>query len=218
VARDVAIQDGKIVIAGTQRDDLQITQTLAARFRANGSLDRGFARRGVSLRQYARGGAYSAFQALTVAAGGRLVLAGTAIPRAGGPQALVVELSRGGKPVRGFDGDGVAYVPATSSPGQFSNLEPYPGAYGVTLSGGDIVLAGIHDRRGTRELALWALRSNGSPDRRFGQQGHVYRNFSGEYAVLNGAADGRGGVLAVGEHYRPGDKPTGIVTRYGSPR
>jgi uncharacterized delta-60 repeat protein len=216
-AEDLAVRgDGKIVLAGSQRDNLQTTQVLAARLRANGSLDRRFGSRGAFIKQYAQGAAFSAFRALALGNGGRVLLAGTALTSAQGPEALVVELGAGGNPVGGFGRHGAVYLPASQNRDQHDQNH-LAGAYGVSLSGGDIVLGGFHDRLGLKDLALWALRSGGAVDKRFGSKGHVFRQYRESSSLAGVAAAGRY-VLGAGETGSLlSDATTGIVARYVGP-
>jgi uncharacterized delta-60 repeat protein len=221
VAEDVAVsRGGKIVIAGSQRDNLQVTVALAARLHANGALDRGFGGRGGFQRQLAKAGsAFSAFRSLALRKGGQVVLAGTAGSTQEGPEAVVVQLGNRGRPTRSFGGDGVVYLPATENPNQY-NPSPLAGAFGVGLQGADIVLAGFHDAQGLKELALWALKGNGRPDRRFGRGGHVFRRLGSDSAAFNGIAVSGAHLLAGGEAGAVlGGQSRGLVARYqGVPR
>lgn len=212
LANDVAVQrGGKIVVAGSQRHDLQRTKLLATRLRPDGRLDRGF---GLFVRQYARGASYSAAESLVLAPGGKVILAGTALSQRVGPMALAVRLNAGGSPDRGFGGDGAVYLPASRSHNQYS-FSPYAGAAGVVLSGPDIVLVGSHDDFGQSELAVWGLRANGSLDGGFGTNGRTFTDVNGLWTPLSAATDSRGRIVAVGEKYRPAERHRGIAVRYG---
>ena len=70
--------DGRIVLAGSQRHDLQTTNLLVARLRAGGGRDRSFSGDSVFLRQYAQDAAYSAAFDIALARRGKIVVAGAA--------------------------------------------------------------------------------------------------------------------------------------------
>jgi uncharacterized delta-60 repeat protein len=219
-ARAVAVQrDGRIVIAGTQRNDLQSTAALAARLRPGGSLDRSFGSRGLFLRQFARGAAYSSFEGLRLVRGRKLVLAGSALSGTQGPSALVVRLKRTGRPDRGFGGDGAVYIGASRSPGQYDAGDP-AGAGDVIAAGRKLVAAGCHDNFGIHSLAAWGLRSSGRTDRGFGSGGSTITGLGNQSACLSALAHGpKRRLIAAGSRRDiVGGTTTGVIAAYRPPR
>jgi uncharacterized delta-60 repeat protein len=192
--------DGRIVIAGSQRQGGQIVNVMVARFTPTGGLDSSFSG-GLFLHGYAVGAGYSAAKALVLQPDGKIVIAGTALDGSVGADALVARLTASGQPDTGFGpgGDGAVRLPATAHPYQYTQegVQPYPGALGVGLSGSDIVAAGYFDSFGVRQLALWALTGNGTPDTNFGSQGRTLALSGTQASAL--AVDPSGRLLAAGE-------------------
>jgi uncharacterized delta-60 repeat protein len=222
VANDVALSGGKIVVAGSQRDNLQTTNVLAARFNANGSPDPSFVGNsgipGLFVQQYARAAGYSAAHGVALQ-GNKLVLAGNAtngVDPDNGADALAIRLNPNGTPDGSFSGDGVVYLPATTHRDQYTSQPPLPGAHAVVLSGNAIVLGGYFDDLGKRRPALWALGRRGSPLGSFGQGGRVVTptgevDFA-ELLDLVGAPDGS--LFGVGDTVRAIAAPRGLAANY----
>lgn len=204
-ANAVAIDgDNKIALAGSQNVTGQAPAVLAARLYADGSQDATFAANpqaagytsvpGLFALQLAKEAGYSAAFDVAIDAGNRVLLGGSATVATEGSDAIAVRLTSAGAPDTSFSGDGVAYLQASEDKDQYSKPEPYPGAYGIVLGGNDVLLGGYHDVFGQKQLAVWALKGNGTPDTGFGSGGHSYRPFgasqSGELNALAIAADG----------------------------
>jgi uncharacterized delta-60 repeat protein len=220
LANSVAVQGQKIVIGGQQRNNLQTTNLLAARFNNDGTPDGGFGGNaglpGLFVQQYAKSGGYSAALGVVVDGQGRVVLGGGASNGSADPEgfdALAVRLRSNGTPDPGFSGDGVVYLPATSDKSQFNGVEPFPGAHGVVLSGNNIVLGGYFDARTEKQLAVWALSSAGAPVAGFGTAGRTVTPFQGG-AELNGLAAAPNVIYGVGDSSTLFDLPKGIAARY----
>ncbi len=180
IANSVALAGQKIVVGGQQRNDLQTTNVLAARFNANGSPDGSFGGNaglpGLFVQQYARGAAYSAAFEVGVDSAGRVVLAGAATNGSADPEgadAIVVRLRGNGTPDPAFSGDGIAYLPATTDKDQFTKQEPFPGASGMALVGNRVILGGYFDSLAQKQLAVWALQENGALNGSFGTGGRT---------------------------------------------
>lgn len=215
VANAVAVRgDGRIVLAGSARDNLQATSLLAARLTAHGARDRSFSGDGLLLRQLARDAAYSSAFDLALVRRGKVVLAGVATSAAAGSTALALRLRRNGGLDRSFGGDGITYLRATKDEDTFTRQEPYPGAYGLVRERGQIVLGGYFDDRGLKRLALWALKGNGRPDRAFGAGGRTISAIGGRGLELRGLVRSRGRIYGVGDASNPVDPPTGLAARY----
>ena len=223
VANDVLVQPNRrILIAGSVRDNLQTTEVLAARFTAGGSIDGSFGAGGTFVRQYAQGAGYSAAFALALA-GGKPVLGGSAIVAGQGATAIAVRLSAGGSADGSFSGDGVAYLPASTSQDQFEQQPPLPGAQALTLSGNTVLLGGYFDDFGLKRPAAWALRPNGTLDNSFGSGGRrVVAVDGGQFADLvadagflygvgntSGFFDPTRGLAARMQGLGPGGAPAG---------
>lgn len=204
-ANDVAVQrNGRIVIAGSQRNNLQTTAVLAARLTSKGAPDRSFGGNaglpGLFVQQYAKGAGYSAAFGVALVGGGKIVLGGSATVAAQGNDAIAVRLTAAGKPDKTFSGDGIAYLPATTNNNQYEHNEPLPGALGLAVSGGDILLGGYFDDFSVKSLAVWALRGNGALDKRFGKGGRTLTPIEGGLGgQLNDLVVARGGdIYGVG--------------------
>jgi uncharacterized delta-60 repeat protein len=210
--------DGKIVLAGSQRDNLQTTNVLAARLTKHGSPDRSFGGNvgvpGLFVRQYAKGGGYSAAFDVVAGGGGKVILAGSAVSSSVGSTAIALRLRRGGAPDRSFGHSGLVRLRATQDSSQFSKEEPLPGANAVALSGRDIVLGGYYDVLSRKKLALWALRPGGGLDRSFGNRGRTITAVGGENSQLRDLVAGGSGLYGVGDLSSLFDPPRGIAVRY----
>ena len=202
-ANGVAIDgDSRIVLAGSQRDNLQTTNVLAARLLPNGNLDPTFSSTpgvigyvgipGLFVKDYARNAGYAAAFDVTIDSNNRPVLGGAATNGTAEPQgsdAIAVRLTTAGTPDGSFSGDGIAYLPATSAKDQFNKQEPFPGAAGVVLGGNDIILAGYFDDLGQKQLAVWALTGSGELDPAFGEGGRAV-DTTGQHRAFAIAANG----------------------------
>jgi uncharacterized delta-60 repeat protein len=220
LANSVAVQGQKIVVGGQQRNNLQTTNLLAARFNDNGAPDGGFGGNaglpGLFVQQYAKSGGYSAALGVVIDGSGRVVLGGGASNGSSDPEgfdALAVRLRANGTPDPAFSGDGAVYLPATSNKSQFNGVEPFPGAHGVVLSGNNIVLGGYFDALTEKQLAVWALSPGGSPVAGFGTAGRTVTPFQGG-AELSGLAVAPNVIYGVGASSTLFDLPKGIAARY----
>jgi uncharacterized delta-60 repeat protein len=209
-ANAVAIQgDGKIVIAGSVRGDLQTTQVLAARFNANGSVDTSFASNGLFLNFYSVNAAYSAAYGVAIQGDDKIVLAGSVLDGATGASALVVRLNSNGAQDMSFHSQGFVKLPASASSTSYAGQPPYPGALAATVVADKIVLAGYYDNFTIPQVSLWALNPDGSLDSGFGSGGRVLG--PGGQATAIAPAPG-GNVVIAGW-----SSETGLVARYGAP-
>jgi uncharacterized delta-60 repeat protein len=219
IANGVAVQsDGKIVVGGTQRGDLQTTQVLAARFNSDGSRDTSFAG-GLFVHQYANGAAYSGFNGVAIQPDGKVVLAGTALAGTG-INALVVRLNTNGSLDGSFASGGASFQPASNNAASAGNdTAPY-GALGVVVSAGEIFTAGWFDDFGVKELALWGLTGSGAADGGFGAGGRtILSGGSSNNFEANSIAVAPGGNLVVAGDTTPvfGAGPTAFTARFGGP-
>jgi uncharacterized delta-60 repeat protein len=184
-ANDVVVQgNGRIVIAGSQRANLQNTAVLAARLTAGGAPDPSFGGNagvpGLFVQQFAVNAGFSAAYGVAIV-GGKIVLGGSAYTDTDGVDALAVRLTGGGALDRSFSGDGAAYFPAAVNRNQFTTQDPVPGAQGIAVSAGTILLGGYFDENTLKNPAVWAVRSNGSLRSSFGARGR------GQISVEDGA-------------------------------
>lgn len=225
-ANAVAVQpNGRIVIGGSQRHNLQNTAVLAARLTGSGRPDGSFGGNaglpGLFVQQYAQGAAYSAAFDLALLPGGKIVLGGAAtngVSPTSGADAIAVQLRANGVPDPAFGGDGAVYLPATSNRDQFTHDVPFPGAQGLTLAGNDIVLGGYFDNLGIKQAGAWALNRSGSLDQAFGSGGRVItqigdpRNSSAQLADV--VTSPNGDIYGVGDVTALGDASSGLAVRY----
>jgi uncharacterized delta-60 repeat protein len=220
IATGVAVQsNGKIVVGGTQRGDLQTTQTLAARFNSNGTRDTSFAH-GLFVHQYAVDAAYSGFNAVALQPDGKVVLAGTALNGGTGINTLVVRLTSGGGLDSSFGSGGAVNISAANNALSASaQNEPY-GALGVVVAAGEIFTAGWYDSFHLKQLALWGLTSTGRLDPGFGSGGQTLVPGSGTNSLQgNAIAIGPTGNLDVAATSIPllGSGAQGLVAQFGGP-
>ncbi|MGI8411714.1 MAG: hypothetical protein ACR2QA_04310 [Solirubrobacteraceae bacterium] len=207
-------RDGRIAVAGSQRQNLQTSSALIARLTPNGSLDGGFAFGGADAHQYAVGGGYSSFQALDVAPDGRVVAAGS-VANGNSTDGLVVRFTAAGKPDSSFGHAGVVEFPAASN---FAfGAGQVPGPTGVRIAAdGTILLAGTFVSSSLGNLDLRALTPSGASDRRFGGGGEVKTQGSTGISLqanaLAIAPDG--GLVIAGDSATPTGQDTGLVARY----
>ncbi|MDQ2805262.1 MAG: hypothetical protein M3Y41_22260, partial [Pseudomonadota bacterium] len=211
VAYGVAVDaDGKIVIAGSQRPGGQVPNGIAARFNSNGSLDFFF-------QQYPANGSGSIEFRGVALQGTDIALAG-ATPNSSGSSAIVVRLNGAGQRDPSFNAGNPVYLAATAPSLTQPPAAPYPGAYGVAVSGGDIIAGGfILNTAQLDEPALWALGPSGSLDKSFGSGGVVFSSVapdSGELGALT-VSSADGSILAAGSSSPVNGFPTGLVARYG---
>jgi uncharacterized delta-60 repeat protein len=218
-ANSVQIQsNGRIVIGGSQRANLQSTNVLAARYKSGGALDKSFGGNigipGAFGEQFAQGAAFSAAYSVALAAGGKVVLGGSAISSSTGGNALAVRLTSGGKLDRSFSGDGSVLIPASKSPSQFIQA-PVPGARAMVIAKGDIVLAGHFDNFGGQKGAVWALKPGGTLDSRFGQGGSTVIGLEGS-SRFDGLAVAPNGTLFAGGQAQGGftSPITGLISAF----
>ncbi len=170
-ANAIALQkDGRIVVAGSQRNDLQTTQVLVARLTTGGGLDPSFASGGLFLAQYGFGASFSAVYGVALDSQNRIDLGGTAVTSNLGGTALAIRLTPGGDPDGSFGAGGALYIPASRDPDQFTQ-SPLPGARSLALAGNDLILAGNYDDFGLRRAAIWAVGPGGTLDGSFGTGG-----------------------------------------------
>lgn len=230
-ANAVGLQaDGKIVIAGSQRANLQTTAVLAARLLPNGAQDQSFAANpsaigytgvaGLFAYQYSRDAAYSAVFDLAIASNGKIFLGGNAtngLPTSTAPQgadALAVKLNPNGTPDTSFGNalNGAVYLAATTNKDQYTKVEPLPGAQGLALQGNDLILAGYFDELTLMRLAIWALNlDTGVPESGFGTTG---RTITGSGELADVVAGPNATLYAVGAT-GPRTSPTGLAARFG---
>jgi uncharacterized delta-60 repeat protein len=214
-ANAVAVRgDGRIVLAGSQRHDLQTTNLLVARLRPGGARDRSFSGDSVFLRQFAQGAAFSAAFDIALARRGKIVVAGAATSSADGSDAIALRLKAGGAPDRSFGGNGITYLRATADRDQFNRQAPFPGAYGVALFGNRVVLGGFFDELGSRRLAVWGLNGRGRVDRGFGQNGRTVQTVGQGSAQLNDLVRAGNRIYGVGQTSDLFDPSTGLAARY----
>jgi uncharacterized delta-60 repeat protein len=212
---------GTIVVAGSQRQNLQTTSALIARLLPNGNLDSGFAHpAGGIIRQYATGnGAYSAFNALAIRGDGEIYAAGTALAgQSAAPNALVVAFNSRGSQDRGFGRAGVALA---SGVGNYRGSVGVPqAATGLVLAPtGELIAAGSHLDSAQSSLEVWGFTPEGALDRFFGSGGTTVTAPSRFTPVAGNAlaADRSGNLVVAGQTVIPGLPSDALLARFGAP-
>ena len=192
VANDLFVQgNGRIVFGGSHRNNLQSTEVLVGRLKAGGSLDKSFSGDGFFIQQLAENAAFSAAYGVAPAPGGKIYIGGTATSANVGAAALAARLSGGGAL------QWSKLLTASTNKDQFGR-DPLPGARGMAVVGGDVILAGHYDDLGIRKPAVWAVRASGAPDNRFGQSGRTLLSIPFEAQFDGVAAQGKASIFPVG--------------------
>ena len=203
-ANGVAIDgDGRIVLAGSQRDNLQTTNVLVARLLPNGGLDPTFS---ATPERSATSGSRACSSRTTRATpamrrpstsrstpANRPVIAGAATNGSADPQGAARSRAADappGSPTASFSGDGIAYLRRDLDKDQFNKQEPFPGAAGVVLGGNDVILAGYFDNQTPEALAVWALTAGGSTRSRLRRTGGARSTARGQHQAIAIAANG----------------------------
>jgi len=192
-------RNGKIVIAGSQAPGLQVTNALIARLTPRGALDRSFNGHGSYVKQYARGAAFSSFNALALARGGKIIAAGSATVGQTSADAIVARFTGGGHPDGSFGSGGVAR--ATSASDFVAVGTTIPGATGVVVTpSGEVLASGEVINEVLANLTVWAFSPGGRTVGRFGSHGVATlrrsSNENSEGAALALARGGRSIVVA----------------------
>jgi uncharacterized delta-60 repeat protein len=192
-ARDVAIQSGKIVVAGTAEANGGTAFALA-RYLPDGTLDPSFGSSGRVLAHIAAGSTDSA-SALLVLPSGDLVVAGSTLSPTSTPSDFAAaRFDPSGTPMASFGGDGTVTVDFGGRDDRATSL--------TRAAGGGIVLAGSSEVGGRSDFALAELRASGDPTPGFGTRGIVRTTFGGVKPVPSEALDvetlSSGKLIAVG--------------------
>ncbi len=192
-ARDVAIQNGKIVVAGTAEASGGTAFALA-RYLPDGTLDPSFGSSGRVLAHIAAGSIDSA-SALLVLPSGDLVVAGSTLSPTSTPSDFAAaRFDPSGTPMSSFGGDGTVTVDFGGRDDRATSL--------TRAAGGGIVLAGSSEVDGSSDFALAELRANGDPAPAFGTGGIERTTFGGADPVPSEALDVQtlpsGKLIAIG--------------------
>ncbi|MEY2514316.1 MAG: hypothetical protein QOJ89_1674, partial [bacterium] len=167
-ASAVALQpDGRIVAAGRSGGDLAVV-----RYNADGTRDAGFGSAGIRLTDFGSGGDRAS--ALTLAAGGKIVVAGSggSDPMAAAGDFALARYDAGGAPDASFSGDGRVLADSGG----------IDSAKAVAIDGdGRIVIAGSEANvNGTdSNIAVLRFNADGSPDPSFSGDGRQTIDFGG---------------------------------------
>lgn len=172
---DMARQpDGKIVVVGSAG-----AKMLVARLRANGTLDKGFAKNGIRV---ATIDDQASASAVAIQKDGRIVVVGQTAP--GGMslgRAAVIRLRANGKFDKSFSGDGRKAIKFPDA----SELED------VVTRGKRIIAAGETASVAIRRPILVALKKNGAFDKKFAGKGKRAYSFGARTAALAIAFQGK---------------------------
>lgn len=224
VANSIAIQsDGKIVFGGSNRQNLQTTNVLAARLNANGSRDSSFAGGGL-LRQFASGAGFSSAFGVAIQPDGGVVLAGSAADGTLGATALFIRLTPAGA-LDGSFGGGTGFVELRAADSKiccnqktYPGASTFPGASSVVVSAGDIFANGYYDSLGRERSALFGLSGSGAALSGFGSGGEVLSPLVGADVRGTGLAVAPGGnLVATGFSTVVFGGTSSFTARYGGP-
>ena len=194
-AQALTIQRSRIVVAGHGLEAAGGSRFGVARLRADGRLDRSFARRGfrtVSFGDRRPAGAY----AVAATPNGRLLLAGNVAREGGAPEIAVARLTPGGALDRTFGARGRV----RTAPGPF-------GGHGLAVApvaGGRVVVAGRAFTDASYDPSDWALvrySARGGLDRSFGAGGVVRTDFGTGSDRANALALTPTAMVVAGEIY-----------------
>lgn len=151
--------DGKILVAGANGTDFQLT-----RFNADGTLDTGFGTSGRIVTDFA--GSSDVAQAITLQPDGKIVLAGWRFHSSTSNDFALVRYNTDGSLDTSFNGTGRFNL-------NFGGLS-IDQAYSVTLQGdGKLLVSGFTDVNGTTDIALIRVNANGTLDTSFNSTGIV---------------------------------------------
>jgi uncharacterized delta-60 repeat protein len=202
-ARDVAIENGEIVVAGTANVNGR-TAFAIARYRADGSLDRAFGDGGRVL-THATGESMDTASSLAVLPSGAIVVAGSTLsPTSAASDFALAKFSSSGTLDAGFGSGGFATV-------DFSSRSDTAAAIAVTPAG-NLVAAGTSALGGSSDFALAELDpSTGAPVTTFGSGGLVRTSFGDATPMPAEALDVA--VLAGGKLIACGDAFHGPMVR-----
>ena len=216
VVHDGLVQgDGKVVLVGQSRSG----RAAAARFNADGSIDRTFGVRGVAELPLPAGAGSAEATAVTLAPGGKLLLAadalrpGLVIANHSGSWIELGRLTSAGKLDTSFDGDGVAIV----NPVRSDTRETFSDVNDIAVSSsGRILFAGNVNFGGM----MARYNANGSPDTTFNPGGKfvamIYRDdnpLMAQFDHLNKILPRTDGKILVGGQGLFGD---GAVARFNA--
>lgn len=212
-ALGVALAGSKIVIAGSQAPDLQVTNAYVARLTGSGGLDHSFHGSGFYANQYAQKAAFSSFNSVVVHRG-RIYAGGSATVGQSQAKAIVVRFTGGGSPDGSFGSGGVASV---SSATNFSaSGTTIPGAASLAVaSNGGIFATGALASGGTTQLAVWGFSSRGGINNGFGSHGLATLSLKSANSTQGAgiAASGRN-VVVAGDSLSLGSPYRGLLARF----
>jgi uncharacterized delta-60 repeat protein len=193
VARAVAIENGKIVVAGYSEQPGFINKFAIARYNPNGSIDKTFSGDGRVLTRFP--GANGNDEAFAMAIeNGKIVVAGTSAQATDGREFALARYKPNGSLDRSFSGDG-------------RRLSRFPGgtgddeAIGLAIENGKIVAAGASQQAGgVNWFALARYNPNGSLDTSFSGDGRRLTRFPGATGdeVASAVAIENGKIVAAG--------------------
>jgi uncharacterized delta-60 repeat protein len=176
---DIALQpDGKIIAVG-RSDSQSGNLSSIARFNRDGTLDNSFLNVGKSLRSVP-----SVFDAVTVQADGKIVVAGDAYG-----QIMVTRLMPNGSLDNTFSADGITTV----SSGVYSS----PRTLAID-PGGKILVGGLVAQAGFTNFLITRLRADGETDMSFSGDGRQDTDFGADESVQALALQPDSKILAVG--------------------
>jgi uncharacterized delta-60 repeat protein len=171
-ANAVAIENGKIVVAGYSHQAAGGYKFALARYNPNGSLDRSFSGDGRQITRFPGATGDDAATAVTIE-NGKIVAAGYTQQTSGGYKFALARYNPDGSLDRSFSGDGRQI---TRFPGAIGN----DFAHAVTIENGKIVAAGDSQQTsGGYKFALARYNPDGSLDKTFSGDGLQITRFPG---------------------------------------
>jgi uncharacterized delta-60 repeat protein len=204
--RAVATQGSKLVVAGSLGTGYG-SDTILARFKADGTLDSTFGDGGLVRKDFAHGDSDNAF-GVAVTPGGEILVGGDAY--LGSRYEMYVARFKGnGKPDHSFGGgDGIAHTK--------SSKDAFAIGGGMAVQDdGAIVLAG-YGGKPPGDFVVARFRGNGKPDKSFGGDGSVFTAFGKRAAFAHAVAIGPSSKLVVAGYRDSAPNDKFALARYRS--
>jgi uncharacterized delta-60 repeat protein len=204
-----AIQNGKVVVAGTSVQAGGVGEFAVARYNPNGSLDKTFSGDGRVLTQFPGSTNLGDTARAVAIENGKIVVAGYSEQPAFVDKFAVARYNPNGSLDTTFSGDGRVL---TRFPGATGGDE----AYAMAIENGKIVVGGTSGQAAGREFALARFNPNGSLDSSFSGDGRKVNRLpgaTGDDEVL-GLAIESGKIVAAGGSQQAGGIIEFAVARY----
>ncbi len=208
-ATDVAIQsDGKIVVSGQTCNSEGTCDLAVARYKANGSLDTTFGSSGKKIVDFGSGDNGS-LGGIAIQSDGKIVIGGFMVNSHGDRDFTVYRLKTNGALDTAFSGDGKVNIGFGS--GRNDYVED------LLLQGSKIMVVGrtCDASDANCNFAVARLKSNGSLDTTFSEDGRQTTNLGGNDAAHGAALQSDGKLVVVGDK-KVSDTKQCAVVRYSA--